>query len=382
VIFLPLQTAERCFYRPGNVNTISVVLAEGADEKATAAAIQSQLPKGLTVDSPAARSQLSKETIRNVEKGLDFADVAILALAFFMILNTFLMNVGERRRQLAVLRAIGATRRQVIRMLLLEGLMLGIVGTILGCAAGIGGAFALTRSMGQVYGAAMPAMHITMGPFVAAGILGPCVSLAAMFGPAWIAGKVSPLEGMRFIAAEGRGGVSLRYVLLAVVIFLLTGSVMAACLLGYLPIRWMIVSGVIFTAAFVLLVPALLGILAWLVATGLYPLLGHRRPNCPSADLAASRPNHANRRNPLYRRQHGGKPWARRSSTTSRHSNLGQYGLEGRLLRPRLETRSGQRPRRQDARGARQRTAGHSRRIQRRFHPLSGRLGPPAGHRG
>ena len=49
----------------------------------------------------------------------------ILALAFFMILNTFLMNVGERRRQLAVLRAIGATRRQIIRMLLLEGLVDG-----------------------------------------------------------------------------------------------------------------------------------------------------------------------------------------------------------------------------------------------------------------
>ena len=70
------------------------------------------LPTGLSVRSPIERSQLSKETIEKVQKGLDFAYVMILALAFFTILNTFLMNVGERRRQLAVLRAIGTTRRQ------------------------------------------------------------------------------------------------------------------------------------------------------------------------------------------------------------------------------------------------------------------------------
>ena len=76
-----------------------------------------------------------------MQKGLDFAYVTIMALAFFTILNTFLMNVGERRRQLAVLRAIGATRRQLIRMLLLEGLTMGVVGTVLGSLAGLGGAY-------------------------------------------------------------------------------------------------------------------------------------------------------------------------------------------------------------------------------------------------
>ena len=58
----------------------------------------------------------------------------MIVLAFFTIFNTFLMNVGERRRQLAVLRAIGATRRQIMRMLLLEGLAMGLVGNDLGLA--------------------------------------------------------------------------------------------------------------------------------------------------------------------------------------------------------------------------------------------------------
>ena len=49
---------------------------------------------------------------------------------------------------------------------------------------------------------------------------------------------------------------------------------LAACIVGYLPVQMLIVTGVIFTAAFVLLVPVVLGLLAWLVATVLYPLLG------------------------------------------------------------------------------------------------------------
>ena len=61
------------------------------------------------VRSPAARSQLSKETLLNAEQGLNFACALTVVLAVFIILNTFLMNVGERRRQLAILRAIEAT---------------------------------------------------------------------------------------------------------------------------------------------------------------------------------------------------------------------------------------------------------------------------------
>jgi putative ABC transport system permease protein len=274
IVFLPLRAAQSLIAPgAGQVNLLSVVLADGADEQAVAEAVATRLPKGLTSRTPAERSQLSKETFEKVQKGLDFAYVAILALAFFTILNTFLMNVGERRRQLAVLRAIGTTRRQLIRMLLLEGLTMGIMGTVLGAAAGIGGACLLTQSMGKVYATPMPALQITPVPFITAGILGPLVSLFAMFVPAWIAGRVSPLEGMRFIASEGRKRIAPWYVLMAVSVFVVTGSIMAACIVGYLPLQIMTVAGVVFTAAFVLLVPVVLGLLSWLVGGLLYPLL-------------------------------------------------------------------------------------------------------------
>jgi putative ABC transport system permease protein len=274
IIFMPLQTAEYLFSKTGNVNTTSVVLTEDADDKAVAESLRASLPKGLIVRTPVERSQLSKETIEKVQKGLDFAYVMILALAFFTILNTFLMNVGERRRQLAVLRAIGTTRKQLIRMLLLEGLAMGVVGTILGIGAGVGGAFLLTQSMGRVYATSMPGLQVTAGPFILAGILGPSVSLLAMFIPAWIAGRVSPLEGMRFVPSQHNFRVSWKYVALAATVFVVTGALMFACIAGYLPVQLLITLGMISTVAFLLLIPILLGPMAWFAARILRPVLG------------------------------------------------------------------------------------------------------------
>lgn len=282
VIFVPLQTAQQYFSSAGDVNLVSVVLDDNADEKNATEAIRSCLPQGQTGDAvgsfliirqPMERSQLSKETIEKVQKGLDLAYVTIMALAFVTILNTFLMNVGERRRQLAVLRAIGTTRRQLIRMLLLEGLAMGFVGTLLGTAAGLGGAYLLTQSVGKVYAAPMPALCITPLPFIAAGCLGPSVSLLAMFIPAWIAGKVSPLEGMRFIASDRQSRLSFTYALTAFTAFVATGSVVAACLVGYLPARIMTIAGVLFTVTFLLLIPMMLGPLTRIISAALYPLL-------------------------------------------------------------------------------------------------------------
>ncbi|MBU4271336.1 MAG: ABC transporter permease [Planctomycetes bacterium] len=274
VIFLPLKTAEYLYSQLGNINTISIVLEETADEKAISAEIAGFLPTGLTVRSPMARSQLAKETVQDAEKGLNFAYALMIVLAIFTIFNTFLMNVGERRRQLAVLRAVGTTRSQVTRMLLIEGLAMGFVGTVLGSLLGLGGAYVLTQAMGQVYSTAMPALRITPGPFILAALLGPGISLVAMFIPAHIAGKISPLEGMRFIASEGQRRVSFRYILFSLSFFILTGSMLAGCITGYLPIELTVFVGAVFTAAFVLLVPIVLGGLAWLAATALYPILG------------------------------------------------------------------------------------------------------------
>lgn len=273
IAFLPLAAAQRNFGRAGEITSISIVADEGVDEAKMSAALSAALPKGLMVRLPAERSHLAKELTEKVKAGLDLAYVTIIALAFVTILNTFLMNVGERRRQLAVLRAIGTTRRQLINMLLAEGLAMGLVGTIIGTACGLGGAFLLTQSMGKVYATTMPALRITPAPFILAGCLGPIVSLLAMFIPAWIAGRVSPLEGMRFVVSERRKRIPLWYAALAITAFVSTGSVVGACIVGILPTKVVTIVGVLFTVSFLLLIPMILRPLARLIAALLYPVL-------------------------------------------------------------------------------------------------------------
>ncbi len=273
IVFLPLETAQDYFRKPGYVSSTSVILAESADEKTVQAEIARQLPPGVIVRPPAFRTQLAKETLQDAEHGLSFAYQLTLVLAVFMILNTFLMNVGERRRQLAILRAIGTTRRQLLGMMLGEGLLMGTVGTVIGIGVGLGGAFLLSGAMGRMLSVSMPSLRITPAPFLLAAAMGPGLSLLAMYIPARIASRITPLEGMRpAVTGEGRR-VPLTFTIIGTVVFVITGSVLAVCVLGFLPIAFAIPAGVVFTAAFVLLIPASLGPFTRAAAAVLYPIL-------------------------------------------------------------------------------------------------------------
>jgi len=274
IVFLPLHVAQSFYGRRNSINTASLVLEDGADEQAVKAAIVERLPAGLSVRTPAGRTQLAKQTLQDAEYGLTFAYALILVLACFMILNTFLMNVQERRRQLAVLRALGTTRGQVTGMLLREGLVLGTLGTVLGSLIGLGGAHLLAAAMAQVYSAAIPAIHLSWPPFLLAALLGPGISLVAIYVPARLAGRVSPLEGMRPAVVEEEAPVPRGFAAAAFVVFALTGVLLAACVAGYLPMVMSVYAGAAFTAAFILLIPVVLRPLSRAVADALSPVLG------------------------------------------------------------------------------------------------------------
>ncbi|TMQ33052.1 MAG: FtsX-like permease family protein [Planctomycetota bacterium] len=120
VAFMPLATAQRSFGFHERINSIQIVLAEGADAATVQALLQPNLPAGLSVQAPASRGGLAQDSLLSTELGLGSLSVVSLVAGAFVILNAFLMNLGERRRQFAILRALGATRRQVTRLLLRE----------------------------------------------------------------------------------------------------------------------------------------------------------------------------------------------------------------------------------------------------------------------
>ena len=271
---MPIEAAQYLFGRPNTIDNVSLVLDPSANEAKVAAEVARQLPPGLTVRQPGSRTRLAQETFLNVEQGLKFAGALTVVLAVIIILNTFLMNVGERRRQLSILRAVGATRAQVIRMLLGEGLAMGIAGTVLGTLVGMAGAQLLLRSLAQLSATPPPPMEYTYWPFLQAALIGPGTAVLGAYFPARFAGKISPLEGIRAGVTSDRAPLPRWVTITGVAAVVIGSSILAACILGWLPVGLVVPSGIVFLVAFVLIVPALLGPFAWAAAAVVRPAAG------------------------------------------------------------------------------------------------------------
>lgn len=199
-MFLPLPVAQRWFSSKGQIHSVQIVLKRGAHEDDVRGEIENALPKGLRVRPPATRTQLADDTLNRLNQALDFVSAVLPVLAAFIIINAFLMNISERRKQLATMRAIGATRRQVVRLLLAEGFVLGVLGTALGELAGFGGAVLLTWGTESLLQMALPAVSPTWRPPVLGVVLGMMVSLGSTYLPAYRASRISPLEGLRALS--------------------------------------------------------------------------------------------------------------------------------------------------------------------------------------
>ncbi|WP_406206635.1 ABC transporter permease [Streptomyces sp. NBC_01017] len=127
---------------------------------------------------------------------LGFAGIAVL-VGVFLIVNTFSMLIAQRTRELGLLRALGADRRQVRRSVLAEALLLGLVGSTLGLAAGIGLAVALIELMGLLgMNIRAAEMVIGWGTPVVAYVVGLGVTFVAAYLPARRAAGVSPMAAL------------------------------------------------------------------------------------------------------------------------------------------------------------------------------------------
>jgi putative ABC transport system permease protein len=194
LVVVSLGAARRLLELPaGNVNSLWVMLEEGAAVEKVRSQVAARLPPGLTVHSSGGQSNLARSTLLAAEQGLTALSAMALVAATFVIFNTFLLNLSERRKHLGLLPTLGAKRKQVLRLLLTEALLLGVAGTIAGCLVGTGLAVVLAGVMAEFVGAGKAGLQLTAGPFLLAGLLGPLASLAAACLPAWQASRIPPL---------------------------------------------------------------------------------------------------------------------------------------------------------------------------------------------
>ncbi len=136
---------------------------------------------------------------------LGFAAVTLF-VGVFLILNTFSILVAQRTRELALMRAIGASRRQVIGSVLVEAVVVGIIASTLGLAAGLGIAVLLKTLLQARTGVSLPAAGLSIPPsaIIAGYTVGVAVTLVAALMPALRAAQVPPVAAMREAGARDR----------------------------------------------------------------------------------------------------------------------------------------------------------------------------------
>ncbi|MFF8642873.1 ABC transporter permease [Streptomyces sp. NPDC015345] len=211
LVFLDTPTAQRELLGATDAATsISVTAAPGVDDDTLKRRIAAEVGGGYeleTADEQAESAAASLGGFLDVIKYvmLGFAGVAVL-VGIFLIVNTFSMLIAQRTRELGLLRALGADRKQVRRSVLFEALLLGLVGSTLGLAAGIGLALGLIELMGLLgMNLKSTEMVLKWVTPVASYVVGVGVTFVAAYLPARRAAHVSPMAALADAEIAGVG---------------------------------------------------------------------------------------------------------------------------------------------------------------------------------
>src|SRR3954471_17355351 len=171
-------------------------------DKVLAQRIDAALPEHVQAVTGATAAKEAADTIKHVFGFVSILFTTFAAIALFVgsfiIWNTFTMIVTQRSREIALMRAVGATRRQVMKNLLVEAGLLGVTASAIGVAVGIGVAKGLNALM-SVLGFTLPTTSTVINPrtIVVSMLVGTTVTIASALVPARRATKVLPIEALR-----------------------------------------------------------------------------------------------------------------------------------------------------------------------------------------
>ncbi len=268
LIVAQLRTVQRWTESAGKLDAVQIVLDKDVKIEQIAEAVGAILPTGLRVRQPTMRSQVADESTVAMQQGLRLATAFALIISTFIIYNTFQMNVGERRRQLGILRSLGATRRQLLWMIVREGLWLGLIGTLLGCFVGNFGAAILRSSTSKLLQIEIPPSPWSVWPYAIAILCGLTVALLGAFFPAMRASRLSPSEAMKVVAQGEFSTSRAAWLWLGGSLMIIGLAIQALAVLRVINLSHVVFGTMVMKIGIVFLLPALIGDLtAWVTWT-------------------------------------------------------------------------------------------------------------------
>jgi putative ABC transport system permease protein len=200
---MDVYAAQKVFGRGRKFDRIDLAVKDGASIPEVKAKLEGLLGAGFQVQEPSTRAQQFDSISRVYVLTANVSSVFALFIGMFIIYNTFQVAVTQRRAEIGILRALGATRRQIRTLFLGESMVAGLVGSLLGLLAGIAIAGAMTgyigSLLGEIYGVAQRAGEISTNPLLMtfAVLLGIVTSVVAAVIPARSAAQVDPVQALQ-----------------------------------------------------------------------------------------------------------------------------------------------------------------------------------------
>jgi putative ABC transport system permease protein len=232
-----LATAQQLFDKVGQYDEIDVVAGPGAGgADALRTRIAARLPAGVeAVTGAALAARSSADQAANLSFLTDvllaFAGIALFVGAF-VIWNTFSIVLAQRTRELALLRALGASRRQVFGSVVIEAGLVGVTASAVGVGLGLLAARGLAAAL-SVFGLDLPSQgpQVPAGPTILAVLTGTVITVVAALVPARRATEVPPVAAMRG-AAPAPAPLTLRRTAAGLLLVAVGGAALALGLIG------------------------------------------------------------------------------------------------------------------------------------------------------
>ncbi len=192
-LVIPLKDAQAVFKKPQQVSFFELKLRDPEKADDLKKRIESRYPDAFAAKSAEfSESSQDVQVTRSMTWGLSMIAVLVGGIG---VMNTMVMSVFERTREIGVLRAVGWRRRRIILMVLMESLLLSVVGGLFGIALGIGliQLVGLLPGIGSLFAAAyQPSL------FIQAMVVALALGTVGGIYPAWRASRLSPLEALRY----------------------------------------------------------------------------------------------------------------------------------------------------------------------------------------
>jgi putative ABC transport system permease protein len=200
---MDIYAAQHVFGRGRRFDRIDIGLREGVALEQGQKAVQEAVGPGLTVEPPSGRVRNFESLLGVYTLAMKVSSAFALFIGMFIIYNSFSIAVTQRRGEIGILRALGATRAQVRTLFLMESGVAGLIGSLAGAALGVAFANSLTgvtgEMMSQMFGVRQNAHQATIDPLllvVAIG-LGVAMSMLAAWIPARNAARVEPVQALQ-----------------------------------------------------------------------------------------------------------------------------------------------------------------------------------------